>query len=398
MTRQHGSRHVRRSSGFTLIEVLVVVAIIALLISILLPSLSNAREQARRAKCLSNLKSIATAVHSFAAAHKGYAQLICRHHDVVVADPTKTRYDYQRGIYTTTDPPPAEKRLMLKAWPAAYARYLGHTSLKRNENCSLDPYAFETAFANDGNEVFNPEYIWKRVGKYDVAYCASDILGVRNIGEPHVYHMVVSYAFNGDLFGVSKHARVASGEQWPTSETDTGSPLTGSNPEDNIWDQGYGGYSPKLAGQLDRIKRPSEVMMFCDGGNEYPDENVPQRYAANFGSGSFWEWSYPTLAIKTDKQHGLKGPFLENATSWIALVPYRRHGKNGGINISFADGSARFAQATGWTASERSIEWGPNSNPSARIGYARVITGYTTLVRVSPYQVGNVNRTVVNWP
>jgi prepilin-type N-terminal cleavage/methylation domain-containing protein len=74
-----GGKRPRR--GFTLVELLVVIGIIALLVGILLPTLNRARESARRTVCLANLRSIGQLVTMYANLNQGQIPIGCSSSD-----------------------------------------------------------------------------------------------------------------------------------------------------------------------------------------------------------------------------------------------------------------------------------------------------------------------------
>ncbi|NLX06133.1 MAG: prepilin-type N-terminal cleavage/methylation domain-containing protein [Phycisphaerae bacterium] len=93
----------RRSRAFTLIELLVVVAIIAVLVSILLPALQSARDQAKTVMCTSNLKQMGIAFGMYADDNAGFLPLTGNQHDTT---------SWQYKLY--------EKYLVASDNPAAY--------------------------------------------------------------------------------------------------------------------------------------------------------------------------------------------------------------------------------------------------------------------------------------
>jgi prepilin-type N-terminal cleavage/methylation domain-containing protein len=177
--------------GFTLVELLTVIAIIGILVAILLPAIQAARESARRTQCLNNFKQVGVAMHSYHGTYK----------------------KFPRGIdmWTTSEPcsmPLGKKQPFIGfSWGAYILHFLEETAIYQRFN-------FEEKSSN--NYANGPNYA-ASAKKIDIYLCPSDPQGFELVG-------CCSDNTNGSLdsedMGKTNMSGVADSENWQCTLSD----------------------------------------------------------------------------------------------------------------------------------------------------------------------------------
>ena len=170
------TRNVRRNdrAGFTLVELLVVIAIIAVLIALLLPAVQQAREAARRTMCKNNLTQIGIAIQNYEMAFEMLPPGVVNTDGPIKNEPTgyhvswlvqllpyldqlalSDHIDFSGGVYSETNKRPRETAVRVFECPSSPHQ-------RRNENegsGTVSDYAgchhdVEAPIHNDNNGVF----------------------------------------------------------------------------------------------------------------------------------------------------------------------------------------------------------------------------------------------------
>ena len=183
----------RLRRGFTLVELLVVIGVIAVLIALLMPALSAAREHANRVKCLATLRSMAQAAQMHAVEHRGYMPV------------AGAQYPREAGVRPTSDGLRDHERRKYMyhydrgndLWrplplPAALGHYmgLGATDYGNNQDAALA-------------SLLRSDEMYRRVScpgqpREQIVPSATVTDGYSGQG-PEVY---MSYVFNGSALGL----------------------------------------------------------------------------------------------------------------------------------------------------------------------------------------------------
>lgn len=322
--------------GFTLVELLVVISIIALLISILLPSLRSARDQAKLVKCMAHERGMAQGGLSFAVDHNDRFQLVTNGVGVDEADPSRNKFAYGKDGELLT-------------WPVAIAQSSG-MSITSNWEWGVR--------ANNPDEAFNRKEFMAE--GFESFICPADrvqvastfyIRGTGNgqlqgtgnpkttvddaIGNNTSYWGRLSYGINEDLVG---------------AEVSSGPPAVGRwlrVGDSWFWAKGEGNLKAgrRLQGRLDQVFDPATVVLITDAGANTEDQLRAADTTDARGAGSIINlFITAKMSLSPVGNRDQLGVFMQ---TWVNRIPAKRHPK-GAIGVVYADFHAETQKPTKW--------------------------------------------------
>jgi prepilin-type processing-associated H-X9-DG protein/prepilin-type N-terminal cleavage/methylation domain-containing protein len=305
--RPHGLARRRVLGGFTLVELLVVIGIIAILIGILLPSLAGVRRQAQVSACMSNMRQLTSACLMHASERRGFLPLAGKiklsasgsspdRYARAMGDGLRTRYSYSRVTPFNVEAP--------NPWPGAIANYV-----VRGANIPTHDWQLTENALNDKRG------IWKHF------MCpATDSISM------------ATYDSGGNRYPENQGTMIEMIVNGATT-------YIWSSNSDYVLNEGLLGFSNlpnerRLRGHYSRIKNPSQVMMMTDGQRRKALPN-PAVFPT-FRDG--WQvWTPIDPAVGQVGRLPLSGALLTPPTlNHRDSFDTRRHRNK--INIAFVDG------------------------------------------------------------
>ena len=338
--------------GFTLIELLVVIAIIAVLIALLLPAVQSAREAARRAQCINNLKQLGLAAHNYVSVNNVFP------------------------MHTTYPAGQIQSYGWSYAWPLALAPNLEQGAVFNNWNYSAG------MFGNAGGYTFQHANDTLLLVQLAALICPSDAStdkpGINYLGVPLGTTNYVGNMGGPGQIGMFTGTIVSNSVGWGGNQGNCGpvslAKITDGTSNTALFSERLIGLANPSTTSVTRASQnfkrvvfngpsststpagqntgPAGALAFVLGCQGLPGTTNPSN---TWGSGFTWLSGYPLHVVVNDYLHSgpPNGPACGNpqgsfaSLSWLIFVnptgsapPTSNH--PGGVNVGFSDGSVKF--------------------------------------------------------